>query len=63
MMDANHPAWRIIRYAVVSGTMIILCSTLYKNGFDHKDIVLIVTTLLGLAGFDQVKTNMTKEPT
>ncbi len=58
---ADHPVWRIVRYAVVGAVMIGLCATMYKNGFDAKDIVLITTTLASLAGFDQVKTQMTKE--
>ena len=36
--------------------MIGLCATMYKNGFDPKDIILIATTLASLAGFDVVKT-------
>ena len=59
MPNADHPIWTILRYAVVGTVMIVLCSTLYRNGFDRKDIVLIATTLLGLAGFDQVKTRLT----
>jgi hypothetical protein len=56
--DPRHPVWPIIRYSVVAGTMIGLCATLYKNGFDPKDIILIVTTLASLAGFDVLKTRV-----
>lgn len=59
--DASHPLWRIIRYAVVGIVMIVLCSTLYRHGFDRKDIVLIATTLLSLVGFDGIKTTLTKD--
>lgn len=58
--DPSHPLWKIIRYAVVSVTLIVLCSTMYKNGFDKKDIVLIATTLASLAGYDQIKSRMTE---
>lgn len=54
--DPKHPVWSIIRTVVVGGTMIGLCATMYKNGFDPKDIILIATTLASLAGFDVVKT-------
>lgn len=56
---ADHPLWKIIRYAVVGIVMTVLCSTLYRSGFDQKDIVMIATTLLGLAGYDQVKAQIT----
>lgn len=54
MPKANHPIWPIIRYAVVGTVMVIVCSTLYKNGFDKKDIVLIATTLLSWAGVQKL---------
>jgi hypothetical protein len=41
--------------------MLVLCTFLYRNGFDQKDIVLIAMTLLSLAGFDVAKSKMTKE--
>lgn len=53
--DPKHPVWPIIRTLVVGGTMIGLCSVLYKNGFDPKDLILIITTLASLAGFDVLK--------
>jgi|694.fasta_scaffold68922_5 hypothetical protein len=56
--DPKHPVWPIIRYVVVGGTMIAICSTLYKNGFDPKDLVLIITTLASIAGFDIFKTRV-----
>jgi hypothetical protein len=59
--ESDHPIWKIIRYAVVGGVMTVLCATLYRNGFDPKDIVLILTTLSGLAGYDQIKAKITKE--
>lgn len=58
--NEHHPIWRIIRYAVVGLVMTLLCATLYKSGFDSKDIVLILTTIAGLAGFDKIKTEMTR---
>jgi hypothetical protein len=60
MPSADHPIWKIIRYAVVGIVMTVLCATLYKNGFDSKDMVLIITTIAGLAGFDQVKQKATE---
>jgi hypothetical protein len=38
--------------------MIAICSTLYKNGFDPKDLVLIITTLASITGFDIFKTRV-----
>lgn len=52
LSNPKHPIWPIVRYSVVASTMIILCNTLYKNGFDPKDLVLILSTLASLAGFD-----------
>ncbi len=59
--ESSHPIWKIIRLAVVGVIMAVLCSFLYKNGFDKKDIVLIAMTLLGLGGFDVAKMQLTKE--
>ena len=42
--------------------MIGMCATLYKNGFDPKDLVLIVTTLASIAGFDVFKTRVVNGP-
>jgi len=53
--DPKHPMWPIIRMVVVSGTMITVCATLYKNGLDPKDLILLATTLASLAVFDVVK--------
>jgi hypothetical protein len=58
--DPAHPLWKIIRLAVVGGILIACCSTMYRSGFDTKDIMLIATTLLGLGGFDQFKSMVTK---
>jgi hypothetical protein len=60
---ADHPIWKIIRLAVVGVIMAVLCSFLYKNGFDKKDIILIVMTLMGLGGFDVAKMKLTEEKT
>ncbi len=53
--DPKHPIWPLLRTIVISGTMIGLCATLYKNGLDPKDLVLLASTLVSLAGFDVVK--------
>lgn len=57
----SHPIWKIIRYAVVATTLIVLCSTMYQNGFDKKDIVLIASTLASLAGYDHLKGRFTEK--
>ena len=59
--DPKHPICPLLRTIVVGGTMIGLCATLYKNGFDPKDLVLIITTLASLAGFDVVKLRATSQ--
>jgi hypothetical protein len=59
--DANHPIWKLLRLVVVGVIMLVLCTFMYRNGFDQKDIVLIVTTLVGLFGYDVAKTQLTKE--
>ena len=59
MMAPDHPVWKLLRLVVVCVTLVILCSVLYKNGFDKKDIVMIGTTLLALAGYDQAKSVLT----
>lgn len=61
MLAANHPVWKLLRYIVVGTILIVGCSTLYRSGFDPKDVVLIVTTVAGLAGYDQIKKKATEE--
>jgi hypothetical protein len=58
---SDHQVWKILRLTVVGTIMTVLCSFLYKNGFDKKDIVLIAMTLLGLGGYDVAKMQLTKE--
>jgi hypothetical protein len=60
MPPSDSPLWKVLRLAVVGVILMVLCSTMYNNGFDRKDIVTIAVTLLGLAGFDQAKTAITK---
>ena len=61
MLAANHPIWRILRLAVVGAIMFVLCATMYRHGFDQKDVILILTTIGGLAGYDKIKNEVTKE--
>ena len=56
-----HPIWPIVKYVVLATTMIVMCSTLYKNGFDPKDLILIISTLASLAGVNFVEKKATKE--
>jgi hypothetical protein len=35
--------------------MTVLCSTLYNNKFDPKDLILIISTLASLAGVNFVE--------
>lgn len=61
MPDSSHPIWKLLRLAAVGVIMFVLCSTLYKNGFDKQDIKLILLSLIGLAGYDQIKTQITQQ--
>lgn len=58
--DPKHPIWPILRYLVLAITMIVMCSTLYKNGFDPKDLILIISTLASLAGVNFIEKTSTK---
>jgi hypothetical protein len=60
LQDPTHPIWKIIRYAVTGIVITIMCATLYKNGFDPKDIILIIGTLSSLLGVDIVKSMTTQ---
>ena len=60
LSDPAHPVWKIIRLVVVGVIIGIYCATQYKNGFDAKDVGLILSTLFGVGGFDQAKALVTK---
>jgi hypothetical protein len=60
LSDPAHPVWKIIRLVVVGVIIGIYCATQYKNGFDAKDVGLILSALLGVGGFDQAKALVTK---
>ncbi len=53
--DPKHPMWPLLRYVVLAITMTVLCSTLYNNKFDPKDLILIISTLASLAGVNFVE--------
>jgi hypothetical protein len=53
--DPKHPMWPLLRYIVLATTMTVLCSTLYNNKFDPKDLILIISTLASLAGVNFVE--------
>jgi hypothetical protein len=53
--DPKHPMWPLLRYVVLATTMTVLCSTLYNNKFDPKDLILIISTLASLAGVNFVE--------
>jgi hypothetical protein len=53
--DPKHPMWPLLRYVVLAVTMTVLCSTLYNNKFDPKDLILIISTLASLAGVNFVE--------
>jgi hypothetical protein len=57
----KHPIWPLLKYIVMASTMIVMCSTLYKNGFDPKDLILIISTLASLAGVNFVEKKTTGE--
>jgi hypothetical protein len=57
----DHPLWKILRLIVVGAILVVCCSVFYNNGFDRKDIVMIAMTLLGLGGYDQAKSVLTRE--
>jgi hypothetical protein len=58
--DPSHPIWSNLRHIVQVVTMSVLCATLYKNGFDLKDLILIVTTIGSASGVDVLKSRMVK---
>ena len=42
-------------------TMIVMCKKKKKNGFDPKDLILIISTLASLAGVNFVEKKTTGE--
>lgn len=56
----DHPIWKILRLAVAGVIVGVYCATQYKNGFDEKDVGLILSILVGVGGFDQAKAFVTK---
>lgn len=55
--DPKHPAWKVARLAIVCVTMLVLLSSgvLYRSNLEVKDLILILTTLVSLGGFDVAK--------
>lgn len=58
---SDHVVWKILRTAVVGAILVAMLSLNY-NKFDNRDIVTIITAMLGLAGYDTAKTMITRNP-
>ena len=55
LADASHPIWKLLRYVVTGIVVAGICATLYRCGFDPKDVVLILGVIGSMVGFDVVK--------
>jgi len=60
LADPSHPMWKLLRLIVVATVILIFFLTMYKSPLEMKDILLILTTLIGLGGFDQAKAMVTR---
>ena len=58
--DPSHPAWKLLRLAIIGVIVIAYCATQYKNPINMTDIGLLVTLLLSVGGFDKAKAVLTK---
>ena len=56
---SDHVVWKLLRLLIVGLILLGMLSFTY-NQFDRRDIVTIVTALLGLAGYDTAKSLVTK---
>ena len=52
LADPDHPIWKLLGYVVVGIVLTILCATMYRNGYDPKDLLLLLGVIGGMLGFD-----------
>lgn len=58
--DPFHPAWKLLRTAVV-GTLLVAFLSLNYNKMDERDITTIIGVVSGLLGYDLTKAKMTSQ--
>lgn len=57
---ADHPVWKLARLAVCGAIFIAGASLAYKNPASQADVLPLLSLLLGVGGFDQLKKQLTK---
>lgn len=56
--DPSHPAWKLLRTAVV-GSLLVAFLSLNYNKMDERDITTIIGVVSALLGFDITKAKVT----
>ena len=54
-----HPAWLLIRWAVVMVTLVVFLTFGYANGWSPKDYGTVIGTVGALGAFDVLKKILT----
>lgn len=57
----NHPIWKMLRIVVVGATLLFFLTFMYKNGFTTQDLITMTGALSALAGYDTLKSSITKQ--
>jgi hypothetical protein len=60
MEKPDHPVWCILRLIVIGVIFIAGASLAYKNPASNADVLPLLSLLLGVGGFDQLKKQLTK---
>jgi hypothetical protein len=56
---ADHPVWKLLRLALVGVIFIAGANLAYKNPASKADVLPLLSLLLGVGGFDQLKKQLT----
>lgn len=56
---ADHPVWKLLRLVVIGVIFIAGASLAYKNPASKADVLPLLSLLLGVGGFDQIKKQLT----
>ena len=59
MNDPKHPLWKLARLVVVA-LILIGCLAFVYAGLDKRDIITVISVLVGLGGFDWLKSSVAK---
>ena len=52
---SDHVVWKLARLVILGTLFIVGANFAYANGWSKSDLVPLLTLLVGVGGFDQVK--------